>query len=235
LQPRAAPELYTIKGNKNKKLAQKKAMATAVSSAQTPSVALRDLPSALPFNDYDILTRITRDHEAFRDAFLTARSPGLDLSQRLAAVHALIRLVSVHSMAEEQVLYPLARAFLPEGNDSVTVDIAFHVQLRHDLSALSWSSASDPALEAKLLRLWATLSAHMEEEETQLLPAIARHVPHERRVLAGRLFASVKLVSCSRPHIAAPTTPPLNVLANVFTAPIDWALDMWRFGNAPPL
>jgi len=208
-------------------------MATATLSCLAPP-ALRDL-AALPHDDYDILTRVTRDHEAFKDVFITCTSPGMAAAEKLAAVHDLVRLVSLHSQAEEMVLYPLARAFLPEGAQATDSDIEFHVRLRHELSSLSWSSAEPGALEQKLARAWATLAAHMREEEAALLPAIARCVPHERRVAAGHLFSGVKLLSCSRPHVAAPTTPPFNIGANALTAPLDWAMDMWRFGNAPPL
>lgn len=206
-------------------------MAASVASAP----ALRDLPTALPFDDFDLNTRIMRDHEFFKDILTTCTSPGVTPPEKLAAVHDLVRMVSLHSQAEEMVLYPLARAFLPSGMHATDQDVAYHSQLRHELSSLSWATAEPVALEQKLMRAWSTLSAHMQEEETVLLPALALFVPLERRVAAGRLFASVKLLSCSRPHVAAPTMPPLNFVANALTAPFDWALDLWRFSAAPPL
>lgn len=205
----------------------------AASVASAPS--LRDLPSSLPFDDYDISTRVARDHEVFRDLYITCVSPGVTPAEKLAAVHDLVRAVTLHANSEEMVLYALARAFLPEGAHTTDRDIEFHARLPHELSSLTWSTAEPHVLEQKLARAWSTLSAHMEEEETILLPALVRYVPLERRVAAGRLFSSVKLLSCSRPHVAAPTMPPLNVVANALTAPLDWALDMWRFENAPPL
>jgi hypothetical protein len=209
-------------------------MASAATTT-TPTISLRDLPSAAPHDDYDIVTRVVRDHEAFRDAMLSIESArALSPRERLAAVHDLIRLVAVHSQAEEEILYPLCRTSMVEGAHATDDDLEFHSRLRRELSAMSWSSPGDPALDAKLARAWSTLQEHMAEEETTLLPALARCVPRERRVAAGRLFAAARLASCTRPHVSAPMHPPLNVIANALTAPLDWALDMWRFGGAPP-
>ncbi len=37
-----------------------------------------------------------------------------------------------------------------------------------------------------------------------------------------------------RPHPWAPNKPPLNLIANPMTAPLDGLADMWRFAGNPP-
>lgn len=37
------------------------------------------------------------------------------------------------------------------------------------------------------------------------------------------------------PHPAAPDKPPLNIAANMLTAPLEKAADLVRFGGAPPM
>lgn len=173
------------------------ALAPPPPSSAFAAPTLRD-PATLPFDDYDIVTRITRDHEAFKDTVITYTSPGLAPSEKLAAAQTLVKMAAAHANAEEMVLYPLARTFLPDGEHATDADLEFHRRLRHELSALSWSSAEPFGLDEKLTRAWATLSRHTLEEES-LLSAIARYVPLERRIAAGRLFASVKLLACTRP------------------------------------
>jgi hypothetical protein len=180
--------------------------------------------------------RIRDDHAAFKSNLLSIEATAhLGPREKLAAVFDLVRAVVQHSMAEEIVLYPLARSCLPAGQHATDVDLAFHRQLRTELSALSWSSPFDPALDAKLMRAWSTLEEHMAEEERELLPALEEALTPERLLAAGRLFGAAKMLAPTRPHVAAPMTPPLNLIASVFTAPWDWIGDLWRFGLAPPM
>lgn len=194
------------------------------------------LHAAAPGHNVSLVEAVRSDHAAFRDVMLSIEATAhLGPREKLAAVFDLVRAVAQHSMAEELVLYPLARATLPAGQHATDVDLAFHRQLRSELSALSWCSPYDPALDAKLMRAWATLSEHMAEEERELLPALESAATPERLLAAGRMFGAAKMLAPTRPHVAAPMTPPLNLIASVFTAPLDWAMDLWRFGLAPPM
>lgn len=186
-----------------------------------------------PF-DADIVACIKRDHEAFRDVQRSIDAAALlSAREKQACVFDLVRLVVRHSMAEEVVLYPMARQCM--GPDATNVDLDFHKRLRYELAQLSSSWAGDPAVDAKLARMWRTLSDHMAEEEADLLPLLARHTTRARRIMAGRMFQSAKLAAPTRPHVLAPLTPPFNVVASLVAGPLDWAADMWRFSCAPPL
>jgi hemerythrin superfamily protein len=212
-------------------------MATAVAQPAAATAPMASSPANLapldPF-DADIVACIKRDHEAFRDVQRSIDAAAfLSPNERATCVADLVRLVVRHSMAEEVVLYPLARQCV--GPDATDRELDDHKRLRAELSALSASWSGDPALDAKLARLWRTLSDHMAEEEGVLLPLLARHTTRERRVTAGRLFAAAHLAAPTRPHPLAPMGPPLNVLASALAGPLDWIADMWRFSCAPPL
>lgn len=177
---------------------------------------------------------IRRDHAAFRDVMRSIEAAAfLSPCERLGAVFDLVRLVTQHSMAEEVVLYPLARSVL--GPSATDIDLEFHRALRNDLSALSWCGALDPSLDDKLARCWSNLDEHMREEENDLLSKLERTTTPERLAAAGRAFAAAKMLAPTRPHVSAPMTPPLNLIASALAAPLDWLADMWRFRIAPPL
>ncbi|HEX3622604.1 MAG TPA: hemerythrin domain-containing protein [Acidimicrobiales bacterium] len=139
-------------------------------------------------------------------------------------VDGVVRELSVHAAIEEQILYPVMRKALPDGETLVQEAIDEHQEVKETLAAIE--KAGSPAERAPLLqRLIADVRHHVDEEEVELFPKLAASIGKtELREMGGKL-QSAKKAAPTHPHPHAPNTPPGNVVAGAAAAVIDKARD----------
>ncbi|KXZ54855.1 hypothetical protein GPECTOR_4g927 [Gonium pectorale] len=92
----------------------------------------------------------------------------------------------------------------------------------------------DAAFTAKLDKAMKVRGA--DDEEGKFWPSFEALPGVDADLLSylGSKFESAKAHAVTRPHPWAPNKPPLNVVANMATAPLDGLADMWRFAGNPP-
>eukprot|EP00775_Hariotina_reticulata_P010866 gene10866-11020_t len=161
--------------------------------------------------------------------------PGTTAEQKEMLAWTIIREVAIHSAKEEQVVYPALRSAL--GDLAPDHLLGEHQHLKESLADLSRTPITDPNFDGKLQDIMEILVQHMKEEEEELLPRFAatEGVTEEYLLQLSRAWEAFKIISPSRPHPWAPNQPPLNIVANMTAAPLDFALDLVRFKGAPPL
>jgi hemerythrin-like domain-containing protein len=155
---------------------------------------------------------IVADHRDFERAFAELeRGEGTPEHRRQLADHVIAELVR-HSVAEEQFMYPAARKALPNGDELAEHEIAEHSEAERLMKALEGVDPPDPRFDELLGQLIKDVRHHIEDEEQDLLPELARNCSAEELQDLGRKIVQAKKIAPTRPHPAAPDRPPANLL-----------------------
>jgi hemerythrin superfamily protein len=138
--------------------------------ADAPSA---DAPSATPDCEWDVVDRLTEQHDRIEHQFRhTLRVTG---DARHTAFGWLARLIAVHETVEEEVVHPLTRRCDPDGH------LADHLfdderQISDALAdAVRANAAGEPAEAVRALR--DMMRAHARQEEHDEFPRLRRVVP----------------------------------------------------------
>ncbi|KAG2435814.1 hypothetical protein HXX76_007009 [Chlamydomonas incerta] len=186
--------------------------AAATSSAPGLSrLAAQSRAMATTMDSPSIISMINQDHSKFKSLWNEYQGPNMNGEMKQKLGWALTREIAMHSSAEEEVMYPEL--------DRMTVE-------RH----------GEAAYTAKLKEAMDHLYHHIDDEENKFWPQFSALPGVDADLLShlGKKFEGAKAHAVTRPHAWAPNKPPLNVIANMATAPLDAAADMWRFAGHPP-
>jgi hemerythrin superfamily protein len=169
----------------------------------------------------DIVQLIEADHRQIDRLFdqFERAARAEDAGQQARLARQLVRALSVHASAEEQVLYPaLARVGMnPERLDS----LEDHHAVKVALAELQAMRPAHDRYAAKVHVVAKSVRRHVEEEETAILPQLRQSVEADELQRLGDEFRTLSRSAPTRPHPAAPDQPPANVLANAAASLID--------------
>lgn len=174
----------------------------------------------------DAIRLLTIDHGEIEAMFRQIESlPEGDARGKI--VEDVIHELSVHAAIEEQVLYPVMRKELPDGETLVQDAIDQHQEAKETLAAIERADA--PVQRDQLLvKLMGNVRHHVEEEETELFPKLQASIGRAHlQEMAGELAAAKKMAP-THPHPNAPNTPPGNLVGGVAAAVKDKARDALR-------
>ncbi|MFF7635198.1 hemerythrin domain-containing protein [Kitasatospora sp. NPDC008050] len=152
----------------------------------------------------DVVEELTEDHRTAVRLFeaLRALAPG-DGRRREAADEFTIELVR-HSVAEEQFLYPALREDVAGGDTLADRGVADHERIERLLKELEDADPADTGFDDLVGVIAAELTAHIEDTERNLLPALAQACSAERLDELGDLVRTAKALAPTRPHPGAP-------------------------------
>ncbi|GAB5095135.1 hemerythrin domain-containing protein [Caballeronia sp. LP006] len=124
----------------------------------------------------DALAILEADHRAVEqlfDAFERAEKD--DLERKTTLVQRACELLSIHSIVEEELLYPAARTALGT-DEKIDVDEAYveHFLVKTLIEKFSQIKAGDEGFDATFKVLSENVKHHVEEEETELFPEIRK-------------------------------------------------------------
>ena len=184
-----------------------------------------------PAMQTDALEVLTVDHRTVENLFALYESTGPeDVEAGDKVVREIVRELSIHAGVEEQLLYPLMRERLPDGERLVGEALDEHQEAKETLASIEKADPAGDERRAALASLIADVRHHVEEEERELFPKLrAAATPEELRDLARRI-ESAKRTAPTRPHPGAPTTPPGNVIAGAVAGVVDRIRDGAREG-----
>lgn len=157
----------------------------------------------------NLIDAIVADHRAVERVFGEIEASGDARMKRDLVEHVIAELVR-HSVAEEQYLYPTARKVLPDGDKIADHEIAEHAEVEETMKQLEKADATDPEFGRLTSKLIADVRHHVEDEEGDLLPRLRAACDSGELVALGKKFAQAKRMAPTRPHPAAPDTPPAN-------------------------
>lgn len=178
----------------------------------------------------DAIQLIVSDHrevERLFKEFERAERAG-DAARQADCVRSLVRELSVHASIEEQFVYPALRQRV--GDDRVHDALEEHHGAKVTLDEIDALPVDHPRLASKVRLLAENVRRHVEEEERELLPALERALGDDGRRDLGDVLARAKRTAPTRPHPAAPDTPPANFLASAVASIVDRSRDAIRSG-----
>ena len=166
----------------------------------------------------DPVALITTDHREVEQLFARARAGATTDTDAVATI---VRELSMHAAAEEQVVYPALRRTGDDGDRLADQAIAEHQRAKELLVRLDRDAGDRAALD----ELVQAITQHVQEEERDLLPRLRAELDDDAYGALGDAFDKAKRMAPTHPHPHAPNTPPGNVVAGAAAAVVDRARD----------
>jgi hemerythrin superfamily protein len=173
----------------------------------------------------DAIELITSDHR-WVDTLFEALVAESSAGNRNSLKEEIVMSLSRHAAAEEQLLYPLARRRLGDGDPLVESALDEHQALKEALQAWDKMSAEDETFMVQAEQVQSLVQEHVEEEENVLLPKLSAAATAEELTELGTLLATAERMAPTRPHPGAPNRPPFNVVTGLTSAVIDKMRDV---------
>ncbi|WP_067964747.1 hemerythrin domain-containing protein [Nocardiopsis trehalosi] len=161
-------------------------------------------------NAPDLIDVIVSDHREVERIFTELESAGLTAERRRDLVDHVVAELVRHSVAEEQYMYPAARKVLPDGDEIVDHELEEHAEAEQVMRDITRLDPGDPAYDERVRALIADIRHHIQDEERDLLPRLRSACDTTELRELGRKVLQAKKSAPTRPHPAAPDTPPLN-------------------------
>jgi Hemerythrin HHE cation binding domain len=150
---------------------------------------------------------------------------GTGSRERQKIVRNLVRELSMHAAAEEQLVYPLLRKRANKLDGAVLKGLEEHHLMKMTLSELDTMKMTDERLLAKLEILRTEVQTHVAQEESTLLPALERLCSAQELDALAQMIQRAKRMAPTHPHPGASDEPPGNILAGAGAALLDRAKD----------
>ncbi|WP_026925058.1 hemerythrin domain-containing protein [Glycomyces arizonensis] len=158
----------------------------------------------------DLISVIIRDHREVEAAFTELeRHRGRSDGRKDLTDHVIAELVR-HAVAEEEYMYPAARANLPDGNKLADHETHEHTEAEEVMKRLEGLVPEDAEFERMLGRLMDIIRDHVKDEETDLLPRLQEACTEEELQDLGEKVTRAKEMAPTRPHPNAPDKPPAD-------------------------
>ncbi len=172
----------------------------------------------------DLVDAITADHQAMVVLFDELEASG-DARNRGELLARVIEELVRHTVAEEQFLYPTARTVLPDGDEVAGRAIAAHSDAEQVMKSLTRTDPATPVFDERVATLLAAMRRHFADEDTELLPRLRAACDAAELRELGLRFEQARRLAPTRPHPAAPDTPPVNKVVDLGVGLIDRVRD----------
>ncbi|MBW3668177.1 MAG: hemerythrin domain-containing protein [Actinobacteria bacterium] len=178
----------------------------------------------------DAVELLIADHRTVEQLFqqleLASKTSAVENQRDLA--QRLVRDLSVHAAAEEQVLYPTLRRSLDEGDRLADEGVAEHAELKQLLADLDSAQPGDDRFFPGFRRVMEIVRAHVAEEEATVLPRLRQALGQDALYELAEALFNAKRLAPTRPHPHAPTRPSANIVVGAATSFTDRTRDVIR-------
>jgi hemerythrin superfamily protein len=170
----------------------------------------------------DVVSFLQEQHDQIEAGFeQVLRGRG---EQRKTAFTALRRLLAVHETAEEEIVHPVARRDLPNGQMIVADRLREENAAKKLLAALEELDVDSPQFEASFEELQTTVLSHAVEEEEKEFAGLAGRLDQSRLESMRKAVDFAERVAPTRPH-AGVESATANLLVGPFASMLDRARD----------
>lgn len=165
---------------------------------------------------------LEQDHRHVETLFADFDAAGGEERHRILG--EIIRELSIHAALEEAYVYPRVRGETPHGAEYVDEGVREHQQMKESLARLDGKldSAHTKEVADQVETLKKKTMHHVEEEETEMLPAFRQVATNKELDELGRTLKDAKDSAPTRPH---PNQPAATVLTTWANGLIDRARD----------
>lgn len=140
----------------------------------------------------NVVTLIKNDHVTFEWFFTKLEADDTTPEQAHALLKSLDGLLTPHSNAEEQVVYPAIDKAVPKEAEETRDGAAEHHHAAALMVQLLSQPADEPGADGAIAALIGELRHHIEEEEQDILPEYADAVDPDELERVGRDFTAAK-------------------------------------------
>jgi hemerythrin superfamily protein len=163
---------------------------------------------------------LREDHEKVSTLLDQLKSGNTGSKTRGEVTSEVVTDLTVHAAIEEQIVYPIARDYLPDMEGDVLDDLEEHHVIKVLVSELADLDPADDRFVPKVTVLAEIVSHHVEEEESGLFPALEERFGSDELDELGENLEQAKTMAPTRPHPHGPDEPPAN-LGNLALAVLD--------------
>ena len=184
---------------------------------------MSERPETMPEND--VVELLLRQHQLVRQYFSEVENSTGE--ERREAFDRLRRLLAVHETAEEEVVHPMARRVLPDGDQLIDRRLDEENHAKRILEDLDATGADSVDFETKLSTLKTAVLQHAEREEQEEFPRLRDGYGDAQRRAMGMAVKAAEAMAPTRPH-AGVESATANVLIGPYAAMVDRARDVVR-------
>jgi hemerythrin superfamily protein len=142
--------------------------------------------------------------------------------------HDLVRLLAVHESAEEQVVHPMARRKITNGDPIVDARLEEEKRAKQELSDLYELGTDHPEFDTRLRAFAEDVIRHATAEETQEFEQLRATLSEKELVRMASAVRTAESIAPTRPHPAAGESAAANMLAGPPLALFDRIRDAMR-------
>jgi hypothetical protein len=170
----------------------------------------------------DVVSFLQEQHDQIEAGFRQVL--GSRGEQRKVAFSALRRLLAVHETAEEEIVHPVARRDLPNGQMIVADRLREENAAKKLLTALEELDVDSAQFETQFEELQASVLSHAAEEEEKEFAGLAGRLDQSRLASMRKAVELAEQVAPTRPH-AGVESATANLLIGPFASMLDRARD----------
>jgi hemerythrin superfamily protein len=176
--------------------------------------------------NHDVVELILEDHREAKD--LLDRVETSSGEEKRDAFRHLVHELARHETAEEEVVYPVIRRSLLDGDAVADARIEEEDEANQLLADLENLDSDSAAFDAKFAELRDAVLAHANAEEIDVLPRLA--VMEDQAMLDGMatLLVAAKKTGPTHPHPNIPGTATANLVLGPMAAVVDRTRDFIR-------
>src|SRR3979411_917544 len=145
----------------------------------------------------DVITLLQRQHEEIRELF--GEVERADGDARRAAFRRLVRLLSVHEAAEEELVHPKVRQ-QDGGQPVVEARLDEERRAKELLSTMDGMGVGAEGFDTLLIKLREDVLAHAEYEEREEFPLLRKAHDPKRLGAQGQTVRAAEAMAPTRPH-----------------------------------
>jgi hemerythrin-like domain-containing protein len=172
----------------------------------------------------DALDLLTSDHRRAETLFSQAGTRGSEAG-REGVVRQIIEELSIHAAVEEQVLYPVVRREVPDGEQLADHSIEEHQEVKETLARLEDLGPGSPEAGDLLQNLITSVRQHVQEEESRIFPMLRSTLRPETLEEMGEAITKAKKMAPTHPHPKAPSKGPGAAVAGAAAGVADKVRD----------
>ncbi len=175
----------------------------------------------------DVIALLKQDHRTLLNLFsrFERGGPGRSATKH-RLVEQIVELLSRHSAAEEQLVYPALREKEKALSLNVLVALEEHHAAKLLLLEIDRLKPNAERFFAKVKVLGEIIESHIREEEAVLLPRLRKVFGPAELEGLGAHVAEAKRAAPTHPHPRAPDQPPANLVAGMFAKVMDSGKDI---------
>lgn len=171
----------------------------------------------------NLIDALIEDHQNVKRLFSeVATAKG---TSRVALFDELRENLIRHEVAEEEIVRPLTKRSVPDGEKIAEERISEESEAEKLLATMEKEEVGSTEWESHFEALRKAVLEHAEREETTEFPSLRSNVPADELDSRGGTYETAKKMAPTHPHPNTPNTPVANMTLGPLAALIDRARD----------